>query len=254
MNERRLRKEVIDVCARIHQKGWVANHDGNISVRLGDNRLLITPTAMSKGDITEEMLLVVDMTGKKLFGSRKPFSELNLHLAAYRARPEIAAVLHAHPPTATGFAVAGIPLSPPFLPEVVVSLGAEIPTAPFAMPGTPESEAAVADALRHCHVFLLENHGALSVGESIQQAYLRMELVEHYAKINLVALQLGSVQTLSPPQVETLLEKHRKAGLAPPGQAETPPPPCSARSSHPSGVGEDLKEIISREIARVLKA
>src|SRR5262249_31790970 len=130
----KVRAELVAVSRRLHENGWVANHDGNVSVRLNGNRLLITPTAVSKRDVDDSMLLVVDLEGKVLEGRRKPFSELELPLAMYRARPEAEAVIHAHPPCATAFGLANAELSPIAMPELVVSLGARIPTLPRAMP------------------------------------------------------------------------------------------------------------------------
>ena len=129
----KIRAEVVAVSKRLDACGWVANHDGNISVRLTGNRLLITPTAVAKRDVTDAMLIVVDMKGNVLEGRRKPFSELELHLAAYQARPEVECVIHAHPAHATAFGLTGQSLSPIAMPEIVVSLGDTIPTVPYAM-------------------------------------------------------------------------------------------------------------------------
>src|SRR5438477_8796763 len=125
-----VRAELVAVSRRLHENGWVANHDGNASVRLNGGRLLITPTAVSKRDVDDAMLLIVDLEGRVLEGRRKPFSELELHLAAYRARPGAEAVLHAHPPHATAFGLVGLELSPLAMPELVVSLGERVPTLP----------------------------------------------------------------------------------------------------------------------------
>ena len=211
----KLRATLIDVSRRLHANGWVANHDGNASVRLTGDRLLITCTAVSKRDVDDGALLVVDLNGKVLEGRRRPFSELDLHLAVYRARPEVDAVLHAHPPHATAWGLCGLELGPVAMPEVVVSLGSRIPTLPRALPKEPEAVKQVeAHALRH-DALLLSGNGVLTFGVDLGQALLRLELVEHYAHILTTARLLGPVPPLSEGEVSKLLEARKKAGLGP---------------------------------------
>ncbi len=246
--EEQLRRELVDYAHRVHAAGWVANHDGNLSVRLGESRYLCTPTAVSKADVAPEWLIVVDGTGQRLQGTRKPFSEMKLHLAAYRARPQVKAVLHAHPPTATGFAVAGVELGEPFMPEPVVSLGARIPTVPYAMPGTDDEVRGLQAALRHADAVLLANHGVITVGPDLETCFLRMELVEHLCRIHMVAMQLGGPRRLPAPDVQVLLDKRRKAGLGP--QAEgvvgsTGPAPA-APSVAPGSAAQLVEEALKR--------
>ena len=211
MKEEQLRKEIVDYSHRIYAKGWVANHDGNLSVALGGNRWLCTPTAVSKGDITPEMLIVVDEKNAVQQGTRKVFSEIALHRAIYNARPDINCVLHAHPPTATGFAVANVALGDAFMVEPVVSLGKEIPLVPFFAPNDSQLLSALAKALQHADVVMLANHGLVSVGGSFEQAFLRMELVEHLAKIALVAKQVGGIVPIPKNIVDGLVSKGRPA-------------------------------------------
>jgi L-fuculose-phosphate aldolase len=211
----KLRASLVEVSRRLHQNGWVANHDGNASVRLNGGRLLITCTAISKRDVDEASLLIVDAEGKVLEGRKKPFSELELHLAAYRARPEVDAVLHAHPPFATAFGLCGMELTPIGLPEMVVSLGARVPTLPRAMPKDPVGVKQVEACAAEHDAMLLSGNGALAIGEDLTQALLRMELVEHYAKILHAARGLGPVQPLAEAEVAKLLEARKKAGLGP---------------------------------------
>src|SRR6478752_1297243 len=149
MSERARREELADYAQRIHARGWVANHDGNLTFRLEPGRYLATPTAMSKAAVTAEEILVVDESGAKISGRGKPFSEIGLHLTVYRNRPDVNAVLHAHPPTATGFAVAGVELAQPMIAEAVVSLGHSIPTVPFAAPGQAACQALAPYVLEH---------------------------------------------------------------------------------------------------------
>ncbi len=211
----KVRSELVATSRRLHQMGWVANHDGNISLRLTGKRLLITPTAYSKLDVDDGSLIIVDLDGKVLEGRKKPFSELELHLAAYRARPEIEVVLHAHPPCATAFGLVGLELGPVAMPELVVSLGDRIPTVPRAMPKTPEAVKGVEAAASQADAMLLAGNGALTLGADLNQALLRMELVEHYAKILTAARQLGQVEPLPPGDVAKLLAAREKAGLGP---------------------------------------
>ena len=215
--EHALRREIVRIANLSHVRGWVANHDGNVSVRLRDDLLLCTPTAVSKAAVDEASLIVVDGSGRVVRGTRKPFGELALHRTIYRARPDVRCVLHAHPPTATGFAVAGVSLNK-LLPEAVVSLGNGIPLVAYARPGTPAAAEALAAFADHDAV-LLEMHGVLTWGDDPEQAYLRMEIVEHQAKIAIAAAQAATLadklRALPAPDVEALLAARTKAGLGP---------------------------------------
>jgi L-fuculose-phosphate aldolase len=204
-----LRAQVAQVARRMHAAGWVANHDGNVSVRVGRDRFLITPTATSKAEITESSLVVIDGSGHVVEGTRKPPGETELHLAAYRARPDVDAVLHAHPPFATAFGAARIPLEPVCLPEAVVSLG-YVPLAPFALPKTPQAIEAVSRCAVEADAMLLPGNGALTLAPDVALAYLRMELVEHLAKILHRARALGGAQPLPPDEMAKLLEQNKK--------------------------------------------
>lgn len=218
VTRRDLEHQLVDVSQRIHLAGWVANHDGNISVRLEADRFLITPTAVSKADVDRAKLLVVNGRGERVSGRYRPFSEMNLHLYAFRERADVHVVLHAHPPTATGFAVAGVAIVTSMMAEPVVSLGDTIPVVPYALPKTPESTLNMAHALGQSDAFLLENHGVVTVGPDLETAYLRMELVEHLAKIQLVAQQLGGPRSIPESDIEHLLGARKKAGLGPQGR------------------------------------
>ena len=227
--EEHLSAELVRVSRALHDRGWVANHDGNATARLDAGRVLATPTATSKGALRAEQLIVVDGEGKKLSGTRSPFSELKLHLRAYRRRGDVGAVLHAHPPTASGFAAAGISPGPPFMAEAVGSIGPEIPLLPFGLPGDPALGAALDEALARADVFLLGSHGVLTVGADPDQCLLRMELVEHLCRIALVARQLGGPRPLPDDVVAALSEKHR--GLFP---RELSGGGCSGPSTRPA--------------------
>jgi L-fuculose-phosphate aldolase len=212
----KVRAELVAASRKVAELGWVANHDGNLSVRLTGNRLLITPTAYAKRDVDDASLIIVDLAGKVLEGRKKPFSELELHLAMYRARPDLEVVLHAHPPHATAFGLAGLELTPIAMPEIIVSLGERIPTLPRAMPKTPEAVSLVEQAAAQFDAMLLTGNGALTGGVDLTQALLRMELVEHYAKILSIARTLGPVAPLPSADLARLLEARKKAGLGPP--------------------------------------
>lgn len=211
----KLRQQLIATSRRLHEMGWVANHDGNVSVRLTGDRLLITCTAVSKRDIDDASLLMVDMQGRVLEGRKRPFSELDLHLGCYRARREVNVVLHAHPPIATAFGLVGRELAPIAMPEIVVSLGDRIPTLRRMMPKDPDAVRFVEQYAAEFDAMLLSGNGALTLGEDLTQALLRMELVEHYAKILHAAQSLGTVEPLLPQDLQKLLDARKKAGLGP---------------------------------------
>lgn len=214
-SEERARAELVRYSQLLYARGWVANHDGNLSIRVGPDRIVTTPTAVSKGDLRPEWLIVVNLEGKKLEGTRSPFSELALHLKVYRERADVLAVVHAHPPTACGFAVAGMEIDPCILPEAVVSMGDRIPLAPLALPFGEEGARALEGLTQAFDAALLEHHGVFTWGETLEQAFLRLELVEHLARIQLVAQQLGAVRRLPDARLAVLLERRTKAGLGP---------------------------------------
>ncbi len=213
--EERLRADIVEIGRRVYERGFVASNDGNISVRLDDDRLLMTPTGVSKGFMTPDMLVTTDLAGRKLTGDRDASSEILMHLAVYELRPDIRAVVHAHPPTATGFAVAGIPLDRAVLAEVVTTLGS-IPIADYGTPSTTELADAVRRFIRAHDGLLLANHGALTVARELFAAYYKMETVEHFARISLVARQLGGERVLSREEVNRLQHLRGRYGIAAP--------------------------------------
>jgi L-fuculose-phosphate aldolase len=215
-SEQQLRADIVEVGRRLYARGYTASNDGNISLRLDASRLLMTPTSVCKGFMTVEMMCITDLDGKKIAGDRNPSSEMQMHLEVYRQRPEVQAVVHAHPPIATGFAVAGIPLDRAVLAEVVTTLGS-VPIAEYATPSTKELPEAVRKYVKVHDGMLLANHGALTLGADVYAAYYKMETIEHFAKISLVARMLGGERLLSREEV-TRLEKLRGSyGIAAPG-------------------------------------
>lgn len=199
--------QICDVCHKMWQLGWVAANDGNVTVKLPDGTFLATPTGVSKSFITPEILVRIDETGKVLEGKEgyKPSSEIKMHLRCYRERPDVGAVVHAHPPTATGYAVAGLSLDEYSMIETVVAIGS-IPLTPYGTPSTDEVPEAITPYLPNHDVMLLQNHGALTVGSDLMTAYYRMETLELYAKISLTAHLLGGAKEIARPQIDKLLD------------------------------------------------
>ena len=212
-----LRAGIVEVGRRLWARGFVASNDGNISVRLGPDRLLVTPASVSKGFMTAEMMVVTDLQGRLISGApgRKPSSEILMHLEAYRLRPDVGAVVHAHPPLATGFAVAGIALDRAVLAEVLTTPGS-MPSAEYGTPSTRELADSVAPYLRAHDGLLLANHGALALGADLFGAYYKMETIEHFARISLVARLLGREHVLSREEVTRLQNLRGTYGIASP--------------------------------------
>jgi L-fuculose-phosphate aldolase len=195
---------IVRVCQRLYERGLIAGPDGNVSVRLGDGSILATPSGMSKVDVQPADLVVVQLDGTVVHGRRPPSSELRMHLRIYQLRPDVHAVVHAHPPTATGFAVAGESFVAPVLPEVILQMG-EVPLVLYATPGTDALADSVAPHVRAGHdAFLLANHGATTMGPTLEIAHQRMESLEHAARIIAVARTLGRVNELSADDVPAL--------------------------------------------------
>ncbi len=207
-----VKRTIVEVGQRIYRNGYVVSSDGNISVRTSEDRIWATPSGLCKGMLTEDQVVLCDMDGKRVSGTLNPSSEIGMHLMLYRERPDIRAVVHAHPPTATGFAVAGIPLTPCVLPEVVITLG-QIPLAAYGTPGTPEISDPIRKYVKDHDAFLLQNHGATTVGPDLMNAYFKMETLEHFAKIALVAHQLGGIGALSGADVQKLMRIRERLGL-----------------------------------------
>ena len=197
------RQDLVRICHMVYEKGWVAMNDGNISIRLDDDRILCTPTAISKGAVTGEDIIVCDMSGNKVDGKRERTSEIAMHITVYEMRPDVRSVVHAHPPVATGFATAGRALDKALLPEVVIQLGA-VPLAAYGLPGTPALSDGMLPYIPSYDAILLENHGCTAWGADVWQAFYRMEMVEHFARITFVAEMLGGAKLLPREEVEKL--------------------------------------------------
>ena len=213
-SEYQIKKEICEIGKRIYDRGMVAANDGNISVKLSDNLFLCTPTGVSKGFMTPEYICKVDAEGNVIQANPrfKPSSEIKMHLRVYKERPDVNAVVHAHPLYATGFAIAGIPLTQPIMPEAIIALGC-VPIAEYGTPSTEEIPNAVAKYLQSFDAVLLENHGALTFADTLLNAYHKMESVEFYAQLLFISNQLGGPKELSPEQVNRLYDIRRKFGL-----------------------------------------
>jgi L-fuculose-phosphate aldolase len=252
VNESAARRDLVRYSGDMHRAGFVANHDGNLSARVSADRIICTPTAMSKADIRPDDLVVCDGGGSKIAGARRPFSELNLHVEIYRRRPTAGAVVHAHPPHATAFGSAGATIPHPFLPEAVVSLGAEIPTVPLTAPGSAAVQALSA-VVRRCDAVVVAGNGVFAWGPDLETAWLRLELVEHLARIAWTAAPLGGVRPLDAAIVDPLLKKRRAGGLAAPeeGAAATPIADRAAARAQAAVPGADPAAVarIAAEVA-----
>jgi L-fuculose-phosphate aldolase len=211
--EQEHREELVRICHLIYEKGWVAMNDGNVSIRMEEDRILCTPTAVSKGLVQAEDLIICDSTGTKISGKRAGTSEIAMHMTVYNIRPDVKSVVHAHPPVATGFATAGRALDKALLPEVVIQLGA-VPLASYGLPGTPALSDGMLPFIPNYDALLLENHGCTTWGSDVWQAFFRMEMVEHFARITFVAEMMGGAKALPREEVAKLFEARTRYNVA----------------------------------------
>lgn len=221
LSDQEAKNQILDIGRRLYHSGFVASNDGNITCKVGDNAVWATPTGVSKGFMTEEMLVKMDLDGNILEGTAKPSSEIKMHLRVYRENPQLQGVVHAHPLTATAFACAGMSLEDPVLVEGILALGC-VPLAHFALPGTYDVPDSIAPFCKDYNAVLLANHGALTWGTSLMQAYYRMETVEYYAKtLLLTKFIIGKSCDLSAGQVKDIIDIRTRMGVTSGGV-----PPC----------------------------
>ncbi len=240
-----IKKEICEVGLKLWQKGFVAANDGNISVKISDNEFYCTPTGVSKASLTPDMIIKVDRDGKKLEGKLNPSSEIKMHMRVYRERPDVMAVVHAHPPVATAFTVADIDLDQYVLPEAVLTIGA-VPTCDYGTPSTMEIPDSLDPYLQDHDAFLLRNHGALTVGCNLTKAFFVMEEVEFNAVICKHAMDLGAVHEISRDQLAKLMDLRKKMNL--PGRhpgIEYDEEPCNCSK-------EELVEAITKKVLAAL--
>jgi len=228
----------------LYERGYIVACEGNLSVRLDENRILNTPTCMNKGTLSPEDLVITDLNGAHISGKRKVSSEVAMHLLFYRMRPDVQAICHAHPPTATGFAVAGRALDQALLPEVIIGLG-QIPLVHYATPGTPELSAAIEPFVPHYDALLLANHGAVTCGPDLLTAFFRMETVEHSARIQLVAELLGGPNVLPRMEVNKLLDSRSRYGVKAASSGE---PACPVVAEEWNGDAEERISVTRAEL------
>jgi L-fuculose-phosphate aldolase len=222
-SEEQHRRDICLVGRWMYERGHIVACEGNLSIRLDADRILTTPTCINKGMMSPEDLVVMDMEGRLLQGTRSISSEAGMHLQFYRMREDVQAVCHAHPPTATGFAAAGLGLDQALLPEIVVGLG-KVPLVRYATPGTTDLSAMLEPYVPHYDALLLANHGAVTCGPDLQNAFFRLEMIEHFAKIALTARLVGEPQLLSTREVAKLMAARARYHVNPPpgGGAELP--------------------------------
>jgi L-fuculose-phosphate aldolase len=211
MNEHKLKEFICEIGRRVYARGFAAANDGNITIRLNDREVLCTPTMVSKGFMKPEDICKVDYEGKQLAGTKKRTSEVLLHLAIYKARPDVNAVVHCHPPHATAFAVAQEPIPKCVLPEVEVFLG-EVPIAQYETPGGQKFADSVLPVLKSSNTVILANHGTVTFGPDLEKAYFNTEIIDAYCKILILARQLGRVHYFSEKQTRELLDLKKRLG------------------------------------------
>ena len=261
VSEYEIKKQICDIGKRIYDRNMVAANDGNISVKLNDNEFLCTPTGVSKGFMTPDYICKVDKNGKVLQanGNFRPSSEIKMHMRVYQCRPDVGAVVHAHPTFATSFAIAGIPLTQPIMPEAVIALGC-VPIAKYGRPSTEEIPDAVEEWLPYYDAVLLESHGALTFSTDLLNAYHKMESVEFYAELLYKSRQLGGPKEFTPEQVEQLYEIRRQFGLPGKHPANVCPnvkagkPSChSCGGSCHSAAGSETDAVVAEITKRVME-
>ena len=259
-SEYAIKVQMCEIGKRIYDRGMVASNDGNISVKVGEDAYLCTPTGVSKGFMTPEYICKVNGRGEVIEANEgfRPSSEIKMHMRVYKERPDVKSVVHAHPMYATGFAIAGIPLTAQIMPEAVIALGC-VPIAEYGTPSTEEIPDAVSKYLQYFDAVLLENHGALAFSDSLLNAYHKMESVEFYAQLMYQAKMLGGPKKLTDAQVERLYEIRRQFGLkgkhpadvCPNAQAGKPScHGCGGNCSHHSDA--DLVAEITRRVIEQL--
>ena len=263
VSEFEIKKQICDIGKRIYNRGMVAANDGNISVKISDNEFLCTPTGVSKGFMTPEYICKVDKEGNVIQanGNFKPSSEIKMHMRVYKERPDVQSVVHAHPIYATSFAIAGIPLTQPIMPEAVIALGC-VPIAEYGTPSTNEIPDAVEKYLQYYDAVLLANHGALAYSDSLLSAYHKMESLEFYAELLFKARQLGGPKELSEEQVQRLYEIRRQFGLKGKHPADVCPNvkagkaschSCGGKCTCGSGSGKSDADVVAAITKKVLE-
>jgi len=246
-SEREYRDDICQIGRLVFQKGWVAANDGNITIRLDTERILATPTGVSKGMMQPDDLIVLDRKGHKISGRAEGTTEIAMHLTVYEMRPDIRAVVHAHPPVATGFATAGKALNLALLPEVVIGLGC-VPLADYGLPGTAALTEPMLPLIPKYDALLMANHGAVCYGADVFKAYFRMETMEHFARIQLVAELLGGPKVLPRQEVDKLLDSRTRYGVKARSSGEPGCPVAAEEAGGDGGGGSDKFYVTRAEL------
>lgn len=242
------KEDICEVGRRLYQGHLIAAMEGNVSVRISENEILATPSGVCKGYLTPDMIVTCDLSGRQLEGDLRISTEIKMHLGVYKVRPDVQAVAHAHPPTSTGFAVAGVPLNRAVLAEVVVVLGC-IPLAEYGTPSTKELADSVERLVKVSDGLLLANHGALTVGKDVYEAFHKMEIIEHFAKVSLTSRLLGGERLLPKEEVSRLLDLREKVfGLEGPPRSDQCPIPAETASR----VAGDRIELTRAELQELI--
>jgi L-fuculose-phosphate aldolase len=250
------RQQMVLIGERMYGRGYVAATDGNISVKMGDGRILITPSGVCLGEMRPEELVAIESGGPVCDQSQRPSTELPMHLEVYGQRPDVGAIIHAHPPLATAFTVAGISLAQCVIPEVVLTMGT-IPTTRYATPSTEQGREVVRELIREHDALVLDRHGTLTVGPDLIGAYRKLEKVEHAAQVTLAARQLGNIRTLPPEEVKRLEAMRAQLGL---GDSVTACSQCGTCGRENGGNGngsgevdEEVVDVVTEEVLKVLE-
>ncbi len=246
ISEAQIRKQICDYGQKMYDKGFVAANDGNISAKISDEIIIVTPTGVSKGGMTPDSLIKMSLDGKVLGGRGKPSSEVKMHIEVYRQDPAIMGVCHAHPPVSTAFAVARRPLDRPILSEAIYTLGV-VPVAEYATPGTVEVPQSISPYVKGYNAVLLANHGLLTWGNNLEQAFFRMESAEHYANILYHLDKIGNPQELECDRVEEIVAVRERNGIMTGGV-----PPCKTDFGQ-SNDDAQLVEMITRLVKEELR-
>ncbi len=253
MNEAQSREAICEIGRRMYAKDLIAANEGNLSIRLG-NQLLATPTGLCKGYLKSEDLVVTDLEGNQLRGQRQVSTEIKMHCTVYRYRPDVAAVCHGHPVYATAHAVAGIPLTAALMPEVVLTLGC-VPVAPYGTPSTDELADSLVDLVTDYDAILLSNHGAITHGDSLESAFFKMEILEHFAKIAILTKILGKQTLLSRQEVDKLFDVRGNYGITSPDLRRLDCPVTAEESSADALTltRPELQELIEKVVRKLGK-
>jgi L-fuculose-phosphate aldolase len=250
--EKQIREQICEVGKRLWLKGWVASNDGNISMRLGDEYVITTPTGISKGFMSPDMLVKVDMEGNIRSGYLKPSSEIKIHLEAYKRREDIRGVVHAHPPVSTGYAVANIPLDFQTLPEVVIALG-QVPLAKYGTPSTSELSDSISQLILCHNAILMANHVVVTLGADVMDAYYKMESVELFAQISLTAQKLGGARKFTAPEVKKLEEVRERFGIHIGGSACLNCGTCTGDCGQEQSTKSEYEDLVEEITTKIMK-